>query len=273
MIERATDARTLAIKHGMSVYDMEANPDEQYYARQYWHWLEPELKRVSSNGALRILDIGCGQGRLSTRIARDLPLSSVTGVDLAGGAIETAREKAAQQNVTNVEFHAADARSFVAALPEGSFDVALMTEVSFFMSGFRDVVAAAHRALRPGGLFFGSFRSQYFNLLHSIRDRDWRGARLVVDAREGEWGGGVTWFTWQTTDDVRSILTTAGFEVRGPMRGIGTCSGIQNDPLSVIARPSLMTETERERLMDIELAVAEEYAACGRYIVAVGVKS
>lgn len=52
------------------------------------------------------------------------------------------------------------------------------------------------------------------------------------------------------------------------LRGIGVCSGIEGDPLAVIARPSQLSASEQERLMEIECAVAEDYAACGRYILA-----
>lgn len=272
VLERAADAQTIAIQSGMSGHDMEAHPDERYYAQQYWRWIEPEVARVAPGGNGRALDIGCGQGRLSFPLARALASGRVTGIDLTPAAVEAARAKAASQNLTNVEFHAGDARSFVAALEPESFDIVVMTEVSFFMPRFAEVVAEAHRLLRRGGVFIGSFRSQYYNALHSVRDRDWRSARLVLDGREGEWGGTSTWFTWQTPDEVRSILTNAGFTLSAPLRGVGVASGIAGDPLAALAQPSLMSESDRQQLLEIEMSLAEEYAGCGRYILAVATK-
>jgi Methyltransferase domain len=79
-------------------------------------------------------------------------------------AIHAARSKAAVKSLSNIELHVADARSFVAALAPESFGLAVMTEVSFFLPRFREVIDTACRALRRGGLFFASFRSQYCNL-------------------------------------------------------------------------------------------------------------
>jgi SAM-dependent methyltransferase len=270
VLERAADAQALAIAEGMSGHDMEAHPDERYYAEQYWRWLEPELARLPAQP--RVLDIGCGQGRLSLRVAHALSEAHVVGIDLTAATIDAARAKAAGRGLANVEFHAGDARTFVAGLGPSSCDLAIMTEVSFFMPRFREVVAAAARVLKPGGIFFGSFRSQYYNALHSVRDRDWRSAQLVADVREGEWGGGATWFTWQTADEVRALVAEAGLVAAGPLRGIGVLSGIEGDPLAAIAQPSKLDAAERARLLELELSFSEGYAACGRYILAVATK-
>lgn len=271
-LDRAADAQTLAIQRGMSAEDMESDPDEQYYAQQYWKWLEPELARIAPHRDARTLDIGCGHGRFSLPLARRFDRGRVTGVDLTPAAIEAARVKAASLGLPNLDLHAGDALSFVSALPAGSFDIALMIEVSFFMRHVTEVVAAAYRALRPGGVFFASFRSQHYNLLHSVRDRDWVSAALARDAREGEWRGTSTWYTWQTPADVQQILTEAGFTLAAPLRGIGVCSGIAGDPLAAIAQPSAMTAPDRHHLMNIETSLAEDYAACGRYILAIASK-
>ena len=251
VLDRAAGAQTLAIQRGMSTQDMEADPDERYYAEQYWRWLEPEVARLAPDGNARVLEIGCGHGRLLLPLARLLRRGRVIGVDLTPAAINAARSKAAAQNLDNVELHVGDALPFVAALAPESFDLAVMTEVSFFMPQFRAVVDRAYRVLRRGGLLFASFRSQHYNLLHSVRDRDWPSARLAFEAREGEWGGSSTWFSWQTPDEVRAILTTSGFALSSPLRGIGVCSGIAGDPFATIAQPSALSENDRHQLMQI----------------------
>ena len=256
----------------MSLHDMEAHPDERYYARQYWHWLEPEVGRLAEATEPRVLDIGCGQGRMSLPVARALPHGRVIGVDLTGPAIAAARAKAAHSGLKNVDFHEADAVAFLESQGTESFDLALMTEVSFFMPRFGEAIAATRRLLKNDGVLFASFRSQYYYLLHSVRDRDWRSARLAVEARQGEWGGSSAWFSWQTPEDVLAILKENGFSTIAPLRGIGVCSGIANDPLDAIARPSALTDREQEQLMDLELSLSEEYAAAGRYILAVAKK-
>ena len=271
LLEKAVGAQEIAVQRTMIFHDMVLHPDEAYYQEQYWNWMLPELEQRFSDRRARALDVGCGQGRLAVPLAEWLSSGTVVGIDLTGPAIESARAYARERTVTNVEFQEVDARKYVNALAPASLDLALMLEVAFFMPSYREVIDSLANALKPGGLLLISFRSQHFDLLHSIRSRDWQSARLVRDVREGNWGGGSTWFSWQTTDDITQILSAAGFALER-ICGIGVCSGIEGDPLSLIAQPSQLSERDRAELMEIELSFAEQYPNCGRYVLAVASK-
>jgi SAM-dependent methyltransferase len=93
----------------------------------------------------RVLDIGCGNGRL-TRLAA-ARARSATGVDLSGPMLATARARAAE--VPNVAFEQCDVQ--VHPFAEGGFDLAVSR---FGVMFFADPVAAfanVRRALSPGG--------------------------------------------------------------------------------------------------------------------------
>jgi SAM-dependent methyltransferase len=93
----------------------------------------------------RVLDIGCGNGRL-TRLAA-ARARSATGVDLSGPMLATARARAAE--VPNVAFEQGDVQ--VHPFAEGGFDLAVSR---FGVMFFADPVAAfanVRRALSPGG--------------------------------------------------------------------------------------------------------------------------
>jgi hypothetical protein len=120
-------------------------------------------------------------------------------------------------------------------------------------------------------VFFVAFRSQYYNLLQTIHVRLWNSANIALTEREGHLFNGPIWFTWQTPEDVYKLLADLGLHAL-KLRGIGVCSGIKGDPLAHIAQPSQFSLKEQERLMKIECAVAEQYAACGRYILATAEK-
>lgn len=272
MLESLGAAQTVAIRHAMGAHDMVSHRDESYYLRQYWHWLLPECERRFPDRSAHILDVGCGQGRLALPLASWFSHGKVVGVDVISACIEQARRYATERGLTNVEFHEADALGFVPVLPASSFDLALMTEVTFFMPAYKEVIRAVAQVLKPGGVFFVSFRSQYFDLLYSVQARDWQSARLVRDAREGHRGGGTTWFSWHTISDIRQLLGEAGFQVV-QLRGIGVVSGIEGDPLASIAQPSKLSLDEQAQLMDLETSLAEQYADCGRYILATAIKS
>jgi 2-polyprenyl-3-methyl-5-hydroxy-6-metoxy-1,4-benzoquinol methylase len=86
-----------------------------------WHEL---MSRIASGGALDALDVGCGTGFLSLLLAK--LGHRVTGIDLAGAMLATARNKAAALGLT-VDFRSADAEA--PDLPAGSFDLIIERHV------------------------------------------------------------------------------------------------------------------------------------------------
>lgn len=94
----------------------------------------------------RVLDLGCGTGRLTTALAR--AGHRVTGIDPARASLDVARRKPGAAAVTWIHGTAPDA-------PGDTFDLALMTShvAQIFVEDaeWRAVLAELHRALRPGG--------------------------------------------------------------------------------------------------------------------------
>ena len=89
----------------------------------------------------RVLDVGCGSGRLSLALA---PVARwVVGLDRDAPAIEEARRRAAAAGLTNVEFHEAD----VEAEPYEPWRPDL---VSAHLCASDAVIERAGAALRPG---------------------------------------------------------------------------------------------------------------------------
>jgi 2-polyprenyl-3-methyl-5-hydroxy-6-metoxy-1,4-benzoquinol methylase len=266
-------AHKASVIRSMTNYDMVKHPDESYYSKQYLHWIVLELSNRYPDRNVQIVDLGCGQGRLSVPLAEWCApgQGSVTGVDITPAAVALARQYAVERSVSNAYVHEEDVLDFARELKDESADVILLIEVSFILPSYRQVLTEAARILRPGGVLFAAFRSQYFNLLHTVRGRSWEGAEMVLAAREGHLFGGPTWLGWQTPDDVDRLLEDAGFFVL-KQRAIGACSGVKGDSLEGVARPSQLSAEEQERLMKIECAIAEQYAACGRYILATAEK-
>jgi SAM-dependent methyltransferase len=97
----------------------------------------------------RVLDIGCGNGWTTREAARAAPQGDALGLDISVPMLGRARELAAQEGLTNIEFLYGDAQ--VHAFAPGERDVAVSKFGSMF---FGDPVAAftnIHGALREGG--------------------------------------------------------------------------------------------------------------------------
>ncbi len=96
-----------------------------------------------------VLDVGCGCGWSTVQAARDSAGGRVLGVDLSGGMLGVADERARAAGLEWIAFQQADAQ--VHPFDEDAFDVVIS---SFGVMFFADVEAAFEnigRAVRPGG--------------------------------------------------------------------------------------------------------------------------
>jgi len=98
----------------------------------------------------RVLDVACGTGLVSFAAARAVgPSGDVLGVDLSGGMVDAARQRATQRGVTNAAFARMDAESL--ALPDASFDVVLCALGLMYVPDPEQALREMRRVLRPGG--------------------------------------------------------------------------------------------------------------------------
>jgi SAM-dependent methyltransferase len=120
---------------------------------------ETLLDHLEWNGSGRGLDIGCGSGALSIKLAKKYPAVVVTGVDLWGSQWEYSKalceKNAALEGVAErVTFQAASASSL--PFDDGSFDV-VVSNLTFHevreTGDKRLLVKEALRTLKPGGVF------------------------------------------------------------------------------------------------------------------------
>jgi 2-polyprenyl-3-methyl-5-hydroxy-6-metoxy-1,4-benzoquinol methylase len=96
----------------------------------------------------RIAELGCGQGFAAVAVAKRFPRAEVWGVDNDAASIEDARAHA-RASGANVRFECVDAAALAGA---GPFDAVLLLEVLHDLARPVDVLAAARKALGPGGV-------------------------------------------------------------------------------------------------------------------------
>jgi SAM-dependent methyltransferase len=119
-------------------------------ARDRWPTTQALFQRAGLAPGMRTLDLGCGGGEVSLRIAELVqPGGSVVGVDMDPVKLELARAEARRRGLTNVEFR----RSLANEWNEpASYDAVFSR---FLLQHLRDPVGVLRRmweGVRPGGL-------------------------------------------------------------------------------------------------------------------------
>ena len=112
-----------------------------------WQYGENVLELLSPQPDERILDLGCGTGQLTEKIA--LAGAEVLGIDRAASMIEKAR-----QNYPQLQFAVADARDFQVEQP---FDAVFSNAVLHWIPEVDAVIRCIYQALKPGGRFVAEF--------------------------------------------------------------------------------------------------------------------
>jgi len=111
---------------------------------------ERMLRNAGIGAGMHVLDIGCGAGDVSFLVSALVGAEgSVTGVDLDGDAIGVAEQRGAAQQITNVSFRQADARSLD---PGRLFDAAVGRFVLMFLPNPTEALRLFAARVRPGGI-------------------------------------------------------------------------------------------------------------------------
>lgn len=141
-----------------------------------------------------VLEIGCGTGRHTQRLARTA--HAVTGIDLSAGMLAQARGKVPADTI----LLQGDFMQYE-GLPAADFDMAVMSLVLEHIHDLPDFFARLRRVLRPGGLFF-------LSEIHPARTRD----GVFAHFRDGDAEYHLTSYP-HTPDMIESAAVAAGFVV------------------------------------------------------------
>jgi trans-aconitate 2-methyltransferase len=132
-------------------------PTVQYKwdAQDYQKSSEAQLKlgrelipKLGLKGGEHVLDIGCGDGKVTAEIAACLPQGSVTGIDSSQEMIELACRTFTHHKFSNLRFIHMDARELNF---REEFDIAFSNAVLHWVSDHRPVLNGIYLALKKQG--------------------------------------------------------------------------------------------------------------------------
>ncbi len=121
-----------------------------YVANLVESWI-PALDGVDAKltAGGKVADIACGFGSSTILLAQSYPNSTVYGFDFHAPSIETARQKAAEASVTNVQFEVVSAQDF----PGSDYDFACIFDALHDMGDPLGAARHIKEVLKPDGTF------------------------------------------------------------------------------------------------------------------------
>ena len=121
----------------------------------------PLFDRYGLSGALRILDLGCGTGEITRRLAERYPQATLAGIDILESNLALAR----RDNVAfgdRIVYAQGDA--FALDQADASVDLLVCRHMSQAVPDFPQVLAEITRVLKPGGWLH--LLSEDYGMLH-----------------------------------------------------------------------------------------------------------
>jgi trans-aconitate 2-methyltransferase len=111
-------------------------------------WAKELMVKFNLKGSENILDIGCGDGKITAEISRYIPKGIVVGIDSSKDMIDYASAKFQNSGFPNLKFYKMDARSFV--LKE-KFDLVFSNATLHWLSDHFSVLKCISGVMKQNG--------------------------------------------------------------------------------------------------------------------------
>jgi trans-aconitate 2-methyltransferase len=158
-------------------YDWNAQ-DYAKNSQNQFQWAQELIPKLKLKGNEALLDLGCGDGKISAELARCLPKGRAIGVDSSEKMIELAKTAFPQKDYRNLSFQLMDARKLTF---KSEFDIVFSNAALHWIVDQEAVLAGVQRSLKPGGrLLFqmagkGNAKDILSLISELIRIEPWKG--------------------------------------------------------------------------------------------------
>ena len=131
----------------MNTYNWNAKDYEKNSQTQQ-KWARELIEKLSLKGTEKVLDVGCGDGKVTAEIANSVCDGLVIGVDSSRTMIELASEQYPSSIYPNLSFKIMDASNLSF---EECFDIVFSNAALHWVKNHKPVVEGLFKSLKPGG--------------------------------------------------------------------------------------------------------------------------
>lgn len=128
-------------------YEWDAHAYERHSEGQL-KWAIELMSKIHWAGSEAVIDLGCGDGKVSAHLAERVPRGRVLGIDSASAMIDLARQKFPSERHPNLQFACMDFRDLGF---DEEFDLAFSNAALHWVKEQRSVLLRVAQALRPEG--------------------------------------------------------------------------------------------------------------------------
>jgi len=139
-------------------------------------WARELIARFDLRGGEQILDVGCGDGKITAEIARALPRGTATGIDASRQMIAFARKIFPARQFSNLKFRVMDARQIKF---DRRFDLIFSNAALHWVDNHQAVLGGVASVLRSGGRLVvscggkGNAQDVFVALRPEVRQKQW----------------------------------------------------------------------------------------------------
>lgn len=187
------------MKMNMNTYEFDGEKYKKA-SRHQKEWGNSLITELSLCGNEAILDLGCGDGGLTEKLAQSVPNGNVLGIDASAGMVETAKQrkrdnlKFRQMDINDIEF-------------ENMFHVIFSNAALHWVKDHTKLLHSSFRALKENGILLWDFAGDgnCSNFFAVVRDKI-QSEKYEQYFQEFEW----PWYM-PAKADYEKLVAAAGF--------------------------------------------------------------
>ena len=223
-------------------------------------WARELISKLNLCGDEKILDVGCGDGKVTAEIAGAVPHGSVTGADASAEMIRFARKTFPAEKFPNLKFQIADARKISAKTFAVKFDAVFSNAALHWVDDHEAILRGAAAVLKSGGRLVvscggkGNAHDVFLALRPELRLKRWREFFRKMPAP----------YFFYAPSDYEKWLPKSGFKINGVRLAPKDAAYAGADGFAAWLRTTWIPYIQRvpENLRDVFIsAVTQRYVA------------